>query len=237
MKLVRKRQSSKEVSHPRSQSTRTREPSWLRDLRSWNHVRDQVCDPLRDPMRDPVYRRMRRELIQQIAPRDPIEWILADEYVLSQYQVMRFGRWQIALLQFNECEGVKRVVKERLRARNSTQSEDELDYRAARLAPSWRPAINRDAIEAETCLSRRGDMDSVHRRQLSAQHRRDTALRQIHQWRSRKEEQLAQTSRVLTAALRNGGSSAPEVNGGSSRPEVNGVPTEDLPSTPLRNDH
>jgi hypothetical protein len=233
MKLVRKRQSSKELSHPRSNSTRTREPSWLRDLL---HSRDQVRDPLRDPVRDPIYRRMRRALIQEIAPRDPIEWILADEYLLSQYQVMRFGRWQIALLQFAEWEGLKRAVKTRLRA-GSTESEEELDWRAARLAPSMRPTINRDAIEVETFLSRRADMDSVHRRQVSAQRRRDAALRQIDQRRSRREKQVAQTSRALMAASKNGGSSAPEVNGGSSAPEVNGEPTKGLPSTALRTGH
>ncbi len=227
MKPVRKRQS-------------LREPRWLRDLYSRRPapVRDQVWDPLRDPVRDPVYRRMRRALIREIDPRDPIEWILADECVLSQYQVMRCGRWQIALLQFSEREGMKRVVKARLRARSTeSQSEQDLDWRAARLMPKWRGTMNRDAIDVETFLSRRADMDSVQRRQLSYQRRRDAALRQIHQWRSRRDKQLAQTSGVLTGALKNGGSSAPEVNSGSSTPEVNGVPTEDLPSTPLRNGH
>jgi hypothetical protein len=126
MKMVRKRQSSKEVSHPRSKSTRTREPSWLRDL----HLREQVGDPVRNPARDPVYRRMRRALIHEIAPQDPIEWILLNEYVLSQYQVMRFGRWQRQLLLFMEGEGLKRVVKTRLRGR-STESDVDLDWRAA----------------------------------------------------------------------------------------------------------
>ncbi len=160
MKLVQKRQFSKEVSHPRSKSTRTREPRWLRDLYSRRPapVRDQVWDPLRDPVRDPVYRRMRRALIREIDPRDPIEWILADEYVLSQYQVMQCGRWQIALLQFSEWEGMKRVVKARLRARSTeSESEEDLDWRAAPLVPTWRGAMNRDAIDVETFLSRRAD--------------------------------------------------------------------------------
>src|SRR6266536_1987704 len=144
----------------------------------------------------------------------------------------------MALLQFAEGEGVKRVVKSRLRARSTeSESEEDLDWRAAQLAPKWRPAINRDAIEAEMFLCRRADLDSIHRRQVSVRRRRDAALRQIHQWRSRKEKQLAQATRALMAASRNSGSSAPEVNGESSTPEVNGVPTEGLPSTPLRNGH
>ena len=43
-------------------------------------------------MRDPAYRRMRRALIGEI---NPIEWILTDEFVLSQCQRcdLGVGRW------------------------------------------------------------------------------------------------------------------------------------------------
>jgi hypothetical protein len=67
-------------------------------------------------------------------------------------------------------------------------------------------------------------MDSVHRWQVSYRRCRDAALRQIDQRRSRREKEVAQTSRTLMAASKNGGSSAPEVNG---------VPAKDLPSTAL----
>ncbi len=210
-----KRQSSKAVSQPGSESRRAREvsrpPSWLEPLR----------------LRHPAYRRMRKALIQEIAPRDPIEWILAEEYVFSQYQVMLFGGWQPALLQFSVAQGLRRAVKERLRAGNK-DGEEELEWKAARVERDMRPYIDPTALQAETFLARRTDLDSVHRRQVSAQIRRDAALRQIDQRRSRKEEQMAQTSRRLVAKSKNGGSSAPEV----------AIPKQDESSpTALRNGH
>jgi len=170
---------------------------------------------------------MRKALIQEIAPRDPIEWILAEEYVFSQYQVMLFGGWQPALLQFSVAQGLRRAVKERLRAGNK-DGEEELEWKAARVERDMRPYIDPTALQAETFLARRTDLDSVHRRQVSAQIRRDAALRQIDQRRSRKEEQMAQTSRRLVAKSKNGGSSAPEV----------AIPKQDESSpTALRNGH
>src|SRR6266702_7800390 len=91
MKPIRKRNLPKEGSHPRSKpisagqlpndvadpTTKSiprielphegsRPPSWLRS----------------SDIEDPLYRCMREDLIREIAPRDPIEWILADEFVL-----------------------------------------------------------------------------------------------------------------------------------------------------------
>ena len=37
-----------------------------------------------------MYRRMRKALIREIAPETVLEWIEAEEYVISQYQSMRF---------------------------------------------------------------------------------------------------------------------------------------------------
>jgi len=170
---------------------------------------------------------MRKALIQEIAPRDPIEWILAEEYVFSQYQMMLFAGWQPALLQFSVAQGLRRAVKERLRAGNKG-GEQELEWKAARVERAMRPMINPTALEAETFLVRRADLDSVHRRQVSAQVRRDAALRQIDQRRSRKEKQTAQTSRRLVANSKNGEGSAPEA----------AVPKQDESSpTALRNGH
>ena len=43
---------------------------------------------------DPMYRRMRKALIREIAPDMALDWIEAEEYVMSQYQSMRFGNLQ-----------------------------------------------------------------------------------------------------------------------------------------------
>jgi hypothetical protein len=55
--------------------------------------------------------------------------------------------------------------------------------RLVELAGKMRPYVNDHAIEAEMYLSRRSEMDSIHKRQLSAQRRRDSSLRQLEQRR------------------------------------------------------
>ena len=60
-----------------------------------------------------------------------------------------------------------------------------------------RPYVNNHAIEAEMYLSRRSEMDSIHKRQLSAQRRRDSSLRQLEQRRSRQHKEAAQIGRAL----------------------------------------
>ena len=42
-----------------------------------------------------MYRRMRKALIREIAPVTVLDWVEAEEYVLSQYQSMRFRNWQL----------------------------------------------------------------------------------------------------------------------------------------------
>jgi hypothetical protein len=56
--------------------------------------------------------------------------------------------------------------------------------------------VNDHAIEAEMYLSRRSEMDSIHKRQLSAQRRRDSSLRQLEQRRSRQQKEAKRTSGV-----------------------------------------
>jgi hypothetical protein len=55
-----------------------RRPRWLRPL-----------------LEDPMYRRMRKALIREIAPDTVLERVEAEEYVMSQYQSMRFRNWQL----------------------------------------------------------------------------------------------------------------------------------------------
>ena len=92
---------------------------------------------------------------------------------------------------------------------------------------------NHHAIEAEMYLSRRSEMDSIHKRQLSAQRRRDSSLRQLEQRRSRQQKEAAQIARALidernreefaapemaTVARKNGGGDAPELKTAGSEP-------------------
>jgi hypothetical protein len=107
----------------------------------------------------------------------------------------RYGTWQAAVMQFSVGEGLRRAVKNRLRSGNS--SEADLDSRAQELAGSMRPYVNDHAIEAEMYLSRRSEMDIIHKRQLSAQRRRDSSLRQLEQRRSRQQKEAAQIARAL----------------------------------------
>jgi hypothetical protein len=73
-----------------------RTPRWLRgpprSLRSIIN-REEVS----------IYRRMRKAIVQELRPKTPIEWILVNEYVNSQFSAMRSGTWQAAVMQF--CRG------------------------------------------------------------------------------------------------------------------------------------
>ena len=40
-----------------------------------------------------MYRRMRKALIREIAPDTVLDWVEAEEYVMAQYQSMRFRNW------------------------------------------------------------------------------------------------------------------------------------------------
>src|SRR5436190_21340793 len=151
MTSVRKKTSSEIVRRPR----------WLRgpprSLRS-----------IINPEEGSIYRRMRKAIIQELRPKTPIEWILVNEYVNAQFSEMRYGTWQAAVMQFSVGEGLRRAVKNRLRSGNEG-SEADLDRRAQELAGSMRSCVNDHAIEAEMYLSRRSEMDSIDKRQLSAQ--------------------------------------------------------------------
>jgi hypothetical protein len=135
-------------------------------------------------------------------------------------------------MQFSVGEGLRRAVKNRLRSGNKG-SEADLDWRAQELAGSMRPYVNDHAIEAEMYLSRRSEMDSIHKRQLSAQRRRDSSLRQLEQRRSRQQKEAAQIGRALidernreefaapemaTVARKNGARDAPELKTAGSEP-------------------
>src|SRR5438874_124195 len=174
------RQFPNEVANPTTKPIPRRElsheaprpPSWLR----------------RSDIKNRRYRRMRKDLIREIAPRDPIEWIWAEEFVLAQYQLMQLATWQPALLRIADVmlKGMKRAVKSRLPT--STDAE-ALDERAGGLACRMRGMINPDEIHAENFLSRRHELDSIQRRLVNARHR-DSALRQIEQRRMRKAKQV-----------------------------------------------
>jgi hypothetical protein len=140
--------------------------------------------------------------------------------------------WQAAVMQFSVGEGLRRAVKNRLRSGNEG-SEADLDWRAQELAGSMRPYVNNHAIEAEMYLSRRSEMDSIHKRQLSAQRRRDSSLRQLEQRRSRQHKEAAQIGRALidernreefaapemvTIARKNGARDVPELKTAGSEP-------------------
>ena len=200
-----------------------RTPRWLRgpptSLRSIIN-REEVS----------IYRRMRKAVIHELRPKTPIEWIRVNEFVTSQFAVMRYGTWQAAVMQFSVAEGLRRAVKNRLRSSNKG-SEADLDLRAQALAGIMRP--NHHAIEAEMYLSRRSEMDSIHKRQLTAQRRRDSSLRQLEQRRSRQQKEAAQIGRALidernreefaapemeTLATKNGARDASELKTAGSEP-------------------
>ena len=43
-------------------------------------------------LEDPMYRRMRKALIREIAPVTVLDWVEAEEYVMSQFQSMRLSQ-------------------------------------------------------------------------------------------------------------------------------------------------
>jgi hypothetical protein len=156
-----------------------RAPRWLRGT-------PKSLQSTINPEEVSICRRMRKAIIQELRPKTPIEWILVNEFVTAQLSAMRYGTWQAAVMQFSVGEGLRRAVKNRLRGTNKC-SEADLDWRAQELAGSMRPYVNDHAIEAEMFLSRRSEMDSILERQLRAQRRRDSSLRQLEQRRSRQQ--------------------------------------------------
>ena len=94
-----------------------------------------------------MYRRMRKALIREIAPDTVLDWVEAEEYVLSQYQSMRFRNWHKVILEHSWWDGTKRAVKRRLRQRCPSDPEDELDWKAGQLWPTMASSIEPAEIE------------------------------------------------------------------------------------------
>jgi hypothetical protein len=202
-----------------------RMPRWLRGPPSY--LRSII-----DREQALIYRGLRKAIIQELRPKTPVEWILVNEFVNAQFSAMRYGTWQAAVMQFSGAEGLKRAIKNRLRCGNKG-SEADLDWRAEEeLAGSMRP--NDHAIEAEMYLSRRSDMDSIHKRQLSAQRRRDSSLRLLEQRRSRQQKEAAQITRAFVDEWNRKEFEAPEMatvarkNGAGDAPELKTAGTESL---------
>jgi hypothetical protein len=166
-----------------------RTPRWLRGP-PW------YLQSIINPEEAWIYRRMRKAVIQELRPKTPVEWIWVNEYVNEQLSAWRCGNWEAAAMQFSVAEGVKRAIKNRLRAGHKG-SEADLDWRAREAAGSMRSSVNDYAVEAEMYLFRRTEMDSLHKRKLNAQRRRDSSLRQLEQRRSRQQKEAAQIERVL----------------------------------------
>jgi len=177
-----------------------------------------------------LYRRLFEAIVHELRPKGVIEWIWVNEIVNSQFMAMQFAKWQGAMLQFSVPQGVRRAVKNRLRY--GTENEDDLEWLAEKKESEIRPMINQAAIQSETFLSRRIEMDAIHRREVSAQRRRDLSLRQLDQRRSRKQKEAAQISRALMAKPKNGPGAITEVervpkkNGADAVPELNTAPEE-----------
>ena len=225
------------LNHPRNQCpsmTSVRKKTFSEIFRTprWLRGSPRSVQSIINPEEVSIYRCMRKAIIQELRPKTPIEWILVNEFVNGQFSAMRYGTWQAAVMQFSVGEGLRRAVKNRLRSGNKG-SEADLDWRAQELAGSMRPYVNDHAIEAEMYLSRRSEMDSIHKRQLSAQRRRDSSLRQLEQRRSRQQKEAAQIGRALidernreefaapemeTVARKNGARDAPELKTAGSEP-------------------
>jgi hypothetical protein len=170
--------------------------------------RPQWLGPL---LEDPMYRRMRKALIREIAPETVLDRIQAEEYVLSQYQFMRFGNWQKVIFEHCQWEGLKRAVKRRLRQRCPSDPEDEIEWKAGRLWSTMASSIEPAEIEVETFLARQPDLDRIARRSATALRRRDAALRQIEQRRSRRKKEEAQNQKIAATRSMNGKGEAPLV--------------------------
>ena len=158
-----------------------------------------------------MYRRMRKALIREIAPVTVLDWVEAEEYVLSQYQSMRFRNWHKVILEHSWWDGTKRAVKRRLRQRCPSDPEDELDWKAGQLWPKMASSIEPAEIEAETFLARQPDLDSIARRNATALRRRDAALRHLDQRRSRRTKEEAQSQKIAATRSMNGKGEGPLV--------------------------
>jgi len=94
-------------------------------------------------LEDPTFRRMRKALIREIAPETVLEWIEAEEFVMSQYQSMRFRNWHTVILEQSHWDGTKSAVKRRLRQRCPSDREDELEWKTGQLWHTIAPSIER----------------------------------------------------------------------------------------------
>src|ERR1700756_2886607 len=99
-----------------------RTPRWLRGS-------PRSLQTIMNPEEVSVYSRMRKAIIQELRPKTPIEYILVNEVVNAQFAAMRYRTWQAAVMQFSVGEGLRRAVKNRLRAGHKG-SEADLDWRA-----------------------------------------------------------------------------------------------------------
>lgn len=178
-------------------------------------------------------RLMRKAIIQELRPKTPIQWILVNEFVNSEFLAVRYRTWQAAVMQASVAQGMRRAVKNRLRARHEG-SEAELDWRAEKLEGSMRPCINDHLLQAEMYLCRRNEMDSIHKRELNALRRRDASLRQFEQRRSRQQKEVAQIGRPLSEKRNGEKFAAPEMaadgrkNGTRDAPELKTAGSEPL---------
>ena len=203
-----------------------RTPRWLRGPP--RSLRSMI-----NPEEVSIYRRMRKAVIQELRPKTAIEWIIVDEFVTAQFSAMRYGTWQAAVMQFSVGEGLKRAVKNQLRSGHKG-SEEDLNWKAQEMAGSMRPYVNDRAIEAEMYLSRRSEMDSIHKRQVTAQRRRDSSLRLLEQRRSRQQKDAAQITRALMDERNREESGPPEMvsvtrkNGVGDAPELKTVGSKAL---------
>jgi hypothetical protein len=207
----------------------SRRPRWLQGPPSW----------LASDFQYKIYRRIYKEIVNTIRPKDVVEWIWVNEAANSQFMAMRFATWQEAMLQFSLAQGVRRAVKNRLRY--GAENEDDLEWKAEKMEEQLRPTINSTAIQSESFLSRRVEMDSIHRREVGAQRRRDLSLRQLDQRRSLKQKEAARVSRALMGELKSSESavtemeSIPRKNGAGAAAELKVARPKELRST--RNGH
>jgi hypothetical protein len=186
-----------------------------------------------------IYRLIDKAIVNEFRPKDVVAWIAVDEYANSQFKAMQYATWQVAMLQFSLPQGVRRAVKNRLRY--GAENEDDLEWKAAEMEERLRRTINSAALQSETFLSRRVEMDSIHRREVAAQRRRDLSFRQLDQRRSLKQKEAARVSRALMGELKSRESAVTEVesiprkNGAGAAAELKVARPKELRST--RNGH
>ena len=101
-------------------------------------------------LEDPMYRRMRKALIREIAPDTVLDWVEAEEYVMSQYQSMRFGNWHspapqtviskaccVSRTDYLRCTNAfRRTRPETFRSSSTGCLASQSGHRAARPGPS-----------------------------------------------------------------------------------------------------